>query len=229
MLSSHKIQVRSSRIINGFITEDSNYIHVVYLSNLNDTIKIDKYNEENLESEESRIISNKIYLESSGHEKIKIFKALYLKDNIFSLIYFETKLIISFNLFNISSNYSQIVQKYIDINIFPEKGYMNDFVKINNESLVFITSKDNKINFLFFDLYNNYTSIKIRFYSYISNIYYFDNEISGFNYNDYLIFTITAIKNGLSAENCNSLLMMFGYANGTDSEINLLPYLSDIN
>ena len=229
MLSSHKIQVRSSRIINGFITEDSNYIYVVYLSNLNDTIKIDKYNEENLESEESRIISNKIYLESSGHEKIKIFKALYLKDNIFSLIYFETKLIISFNLFNISSNYRQIVQKYIDINIFPEKGYMNDFVKINNESLVFITSKDNKINFLFFDLYNNYTSIKIRFYSYISNIYYFDNEISGFNYNDYLIFTITAIKNGLSAENCNSLLMMFGYANGTDSEINLLPYLSDIN
>ena len=98
---------------------------------------------------------------------------------------------------------------------------------MNDNRLVYITSNNNKINFLFFDLYNNYQSVKIRKYSYISNSYSFDKELSGFNYNDYLMFTITAVKNDLGYKKYSSFFMIFGYANGTDEEIDILPFLFD--
>ena len=91
--------------------------------------------------------------------------------------------------------------------------------------MIFITANYDKIYFIFIDLYYNYKFFKSRYYWYISSNYYFRNELSGSNYNDQLIFTITAIEKEKGGSNFTSLLMIFGYANGTDGEITVSPYL----
>ena len=215
--SSNKKLAESSRIISGFLGKDR-YIYVIYLSP-GDNIYIDKYNFDTLILTPGKMLV--------GGCNLKIFRTLYLKDSFFSLIYFYSKANIIFKILNIASNYNYIIQKYIDIDMYPEIESLNDFLKINDERLLFITAKNNKLNLLFIDLYDNYQFMKSRFYTYTSSNYHFDKELSGFIYNDYLIFTITAIKNELCYNNYNSFLMIFGYANGTDDKIDFLPYLSD--
>jgi len=52
------------------------------------------------------------------------------------------------------------------------------------------------------------------------------SEISAFIYNDFLAFTGTLVKNSDTSATF-SIFMIFGYANGTDSEIDISPYLLD--
>ena len=226
--SSDKIEIKNSRIIQGFLG-GNNFIYVIYLS-LENNICIQKYNYDTLESEENQIIANDINIvnENSGRPyQFEIFRALYLKDNLLALIYFPAEINFCFRILNIASNYNCLIQKCINNNIFPGTNLMNDFFKIDDNRLVFITANNNKINLLFIDLYANYNYIKIRKYSYFSSIYYFDKELSCFNFNNYLMFTITAVKNELGYENYTSLFMIFGYANGTDEEIDISYYISD--
>ena len=226
ILSSQKVQIKNSRIIQGFLGEN-NFVYVIFLS-IENYLCIQKYNYETLSPEEKQILVSHIDIENNGgYYQFEIFRALYLKNDLFSFIYFQSELNLNFGILNITSNYSYIIQKDLNINIFPGPNLLNDFVKMDNDRLVFITSKDNKINFLFIDLYNNYTFVKIRKYSYSSFNYYFDKELSGFNYNDYLMFTITAVKNELGGENYTSFFMIFNYPNGTDDEIDISTYLFD--
>ena len=227
--SSEKVNVENSRIIQGFLGEN-NFIYAIFLTK-EKYICIQKYNYETLEPEENQTLANDINIENNNgggqNYQFIIFRTLYLKNDLFSLIYFRTEANINFGILNITANYSYIMQKDLDIDIFPGPKLMNDFIKMDDNRLVFITARNNKINFLFIDLYNNYQFVKMRKYSYISSLYYFDKELSGFNYNDYLMFAITAVKNELGGENYISFFMIFGYANGTDNVIDISTYLYD--
>ena len=54
-------------------------------------------------------------------------------------------------------------------------------------------------------------------------------QLSAFEYNGYLLLATTVIKedSNLFSSGYYSLLIMFGYANGTDSIIDISYYLSD--
>ena len=214
-------------MISGF-KADNNYIYVIYLSRYNE-IKIKRYDYITLSSNQDYTLKNDI-LDKNDRDIFKtgVFKSIYLKDKKAALIYFTEETSLNFLIFDLESNYEPIIEKSIEIlDIFPSSQTMNDLIKITDERLLFITANNNKINFIFLDLYNNYNKMKLRYYSYYSDYYTFDKEFCGYNYNDYLMFTITAIPNDLGEGNFISLLMIFGYANGTDNEIDISPYLSD--
>ena len=109
---------------------------------------------------------------------------------------------------------------------------MNEFLKIDNSRLVFISSQNYETLFIIlFDLYNDYNEIKVRYYQYdFSNekIAKLNNEMSAFIYNGFLAFTTTALPLGYEREDdFLSLFLLFGYPNGTDFKIDIFPYLMD--
>ena len=227
--SSEKFRVKDSRMISGFLGEDQ-FIYVIFLSEENDisNLSIQKYDYITLQCQESRTLINDIFNKYEGSSfETGIFKSIYLTNNLAAIIYFSSESSLDFRIINLAANYDNKIQKNININIFPGQLPLNDLIKINDERLVFCTANYDRIHFLFIDLYNNYLNIKFRYYLYTSSKYYFEKELSGYNYNNYFIFTITAIEKEKGGENFNSLLMIFGYANGTDEEIDISPYLSD--
>ena len=230
--SSEKTKIKlNSRIISGFIG-DNGFIYSIFINQKNKYDQYDlclkKYDYENLECQENVTLVKNIFTKINGdHFNGGIFRTIYLKNNLACLIYFTSESNFNFNVLNLTSNYNYIIMKNLNINIFPGHQLLNDLIKLNDERLVFFSANDCKLYFLFIDLYNNYLNIKFRFYAYESSIYKFDIELSGHNYNNYFIFSITSLKKEISGDNYNSLLMIFGYANGTDGEININPYLSD--
>ena len=132
---------------------------------------------------------------------------------------------------------------YINMN-----GLYTDLIKINNSRAVFIyahkreesVSKRNldnsNYNYILSIIIININKIKENFH--ISDFYigfenYFpQNQILGCSYNGYLLFAASFIyrENDYSSnqnENYISVFIPFGYANGTDSIINISNYLSN--
>ena len=125
--------------------------------------------------------------------------------------------------------------------------YLNNF---DNETLTdFVKINENKTIFIFTDSFIDNASKKVRLLSIINidiNFTSFDFrtkvyniflenlipklQLSTFEYNGYLLFSTTVIKEYLNSEESDdyfSLLIIFGYANGTDSIIDLSYYLND--
>ena len=111
---------------------------------------------------------------------------------------------------------------------------MNDFLKIDNNRLVLLSTNEFSyiLHIIFFDLYNDYSNIKVRYYYYSFNSEknsYFTKEIAAFIYNGFLTFTGTLLPpGGTEGNNYFPILLIFSYANGTDFEIDISPYFSDI-
>ena len=88
------------------------------------------------------------------------------------------------------------------------------------------------MSIIFFDLYKNFEFTKVRYYSYDfknEQILKFSKEISAFIYNGFLTFSGTVLPKEINdnGDNFFSIFLMFSYPNGTDSEINMFPYLMD--
>ena len=170
------------------------------------------------------------------------FKAYYLYDDYIAFLAFidydydYNKYI--FRILNInqeSQNYNIEYGLYFNDNRYPINYdiSLNDFVKIDNERLALVSTdtSNNKLYIIFFDLYSNYSEMKVRYYFFdftndkISKII---KELSAFVYNGYLIFTATVTPSTSSnTDDVFPVLILFGYANGTDNEINISPYLID--
>ena len=67
--------------------------------------------------------------------------------------------------------------------------------------------------------------MKVRYYKlyFSQKITSFVNELSAYLYNDYLAFTSTVFSNNKTFP----IFMIFGYANGTDLEIDISKYFID--
>ena len=164
------------------------------------------------------------------------FKCIHLKDDLGIFIYYtginnyHPKLLIG-NI-NIES-FSLIIKinKYIDQYDFQTTILLNDLIKINDNRFSFITFiKDNPtiLYILLFDLYNNDNNLKIRIYKLNLYKYKMITEFTSTIYNNYLVFTSTVISTSSSSkEDYFSILMTFGYANGTDFTINIYEYLME--
>ena len=110
----------------------------------------------------------------------------------------------------------------------------NEFIKINSGRLVFITtegkivSKPIYLTIVLIDISGeDYTNINYHKYYHFLGTYNLQKEISAFVYNGFLVFSGT-YNNGGSSD-YNSLLAFFGYPYGTDTTINLYPYLNEVS
>ena len=218
-----------NRIVNSFIFNDK--IVIMYLNNDS------KYNI-NINNFEFSNTNLDIYINNGALDPGSgiFFKGLHIKDQLLGFMYFKEK-----------KKYSlEIKIGYIESNIFQVKirvplheynfmfeDILNDFIKINDERLAYVgirgkPSKDFKI--LLFDLYNNYEDMNIRVYELELSNYKINKELKLNVYNDYLMLSSTVIdkyESNTDDNLCFSILMIFGYVNGTDKTINITDYLKD--
>ena len=171
-------------------------------------------------------------------EELLYFKSIYLGNQyiIFSFIVDSNKDYINFNLIEIDIdssldvNYINIVEKYL-YNFDNYNESLSDFIKIEENKLVFIytgsflESNSNKIRLLSMIIIN----INLKSFTLSTKVYSIQLEtlipklqLSAHIYNGYILFATTAIEeNPNSRDDYFSLLIIFGYANGTDSTIDI--------
>ena len=108
----------------------------------------------------------------------------------------------------------------------------NRLVFISTISTESTKTKPNTLVIILIDIYNWGESLALKYFFYNfenEKISYFTKELSAHLYNGFLAFSATALPPELNSNSDNylSIFMIFGYANGTDFEIDIFPYLSD--
>ena len=229
----------NDRVVSSFIIEEKNLIAVIVVKEFDGYYKflIYFYN-----FDLSKAYNDFIKL----YDDVKItnivdgfgvyFKAIYLTNYYFAFAYFDDQ----------SNNYSfkfRIIKLYKNgnLNEFEDKiakdfntyelstdKTLNDFIKYDNERLVFISNKgyDNVIILLFY-FSDTYSKMKVRLYSIDLEDYVLNKEMSINFWNDYLLFTPSYYVNGDGNKKIYSILMIFGFANGTDFTMDISPHLMD--
>ena len=174
------------------------------------------------------------YRTGDGH----FFKSIHLKNNIGVFIYYkgETKYnpIILIGHINDDFSYTSKITKEITEYNFQTNLLLNDLIKINDNRFSFITTSTERTQLyvLLFDLYNNDLNLKIRVYKPNLSNYKHVKEMATIIYNNYLVFSSTVVdpNNYVSEDNdCFSIFIMFGYARGIDSIIDISSYFMDDN
>ena len=167
------------------------------------------------------------------------FKGIHIKGDYSAFIYSihdydygfsEVRLNIS-KLINAGGRYrfdTTILKSFSDHSIINDR-ISNDFIKINEKRLAFITTESdgegNKLLFVLIDIDGeDYQDVTIKYYS-----YYFSeniNEMSAYSYNEFLVLSLS---NRNSDENTYSLLAFFGYPNGTDTTMDYNEFQKVLN
>ena len=181
------------------------------------------------------------------NDQYKYFKSFYLTDNVvmfsyitFTYIWYWSWHFINFDLYKIdlASEWKKInPENNNNAFMINPNGFLSDFIKISNIKLVFIycnysPNSDNFYNDLIIIIIKinpDYSNFNINQDSFILENYIPKMQISGFIYNGFLLFTSTAILkeeiNNSENDNYFSMLMIFGYPNGTDSTINISDFI----
>ena len=128
-----------------------------------------------------------------------------------------------------NKSFTTKISKNINEYSFNFNVLLNDFVKIDSKRFVYmgLPSDDYKsIYIILFDLFNDYKSVNMRIYQEkFDNNHQIDQELAADVYNGHLIFTSTCIKDSSQY----SILMIFGYANKTDNELDISGFFMDDN
>ena len=167
------------------------------------------------------------------------FKSIYLYVQYIAFIYFTDNNHFKLNILEINKashdSYTLHSQFYFEDNDLPLSSdiTMNEFLLVNRKRTVLITTQDyTTLYIILFDLYLNINKIKARYYHYnmvSGRIYTLSKEISGIIFNGFLVFSATVLPAVPNSDNDNfyPILLMFGYPNGHDSEIDIKKYLMD--
>ena len=168
------------------------------------------------------------------------FKCIHLKDNIGIFVYYKDTSIyipilkigsIDVSTYSFTPLITTNIDDYSFINTAP---LLNDLIKINDNRFSFIATTTDAFSLYIYlyDLYNNNENLKIRLYKPNLTNYKFVKEMSTIIFNNYLVFTSSVVDpiNYSSEDNdCFSIFMIFGFANGTDSIIDISSYFMDDN
>ena len=194
-------------------------------------------------SKEVQLINDLAY--SNMNENLFV-KSLYLNildKSIIILIYINDYYFFEYDLFEIKLiDYQKrnniifpIENGYLERNIydFNARESLNDFIKINDMRVSFIyvpSSLSQQLNIILIDI-NQYDGfISSNFFS-IDLYNYSPIKIKGFAYNGFLLFAASGkLENAYNYfnedfSNYLSIFMAFGYANGTDSIIDISKFL----
>ena len=107
----------------------------------------------------------------------------------------------------------------------------NGFYKLEDDRLALFTTNDyysieyGVLHMFLIDFYDDYKGVKIRDYVFYYPEKRFAKEMAAYMYNGYILLTAT-----ISDKDQNdmfAIMMIFGFANGTDFEIDISPYLMD--
>ena len=228
---------QDNRILNLFIIEDFEILVLVYIKILdNNPYLIFKYFDYDLVEQGSEQSLFKLTMETNGDNARDrngiFFKSVELPDKKRAFALYDNGIgdHLYFRIYQFSKNENSYSASQILSRDSRENGKeyrfssyvtFNDIYKLNNEriAVVSVAIAKNELVLLLYDLYNNYQNVKMRWYLIsISNLG-LKKELSLYSFNDYLMLSIT----GSSFAD----LIIFGYANGTDSIIDISPYLSD--
>ena len=245
----------NNRVISSFIIKTYDILVVFFVRKDDEEVKNGRYSmifyDLDLNMKNEINVTDSIVEPRSGEGVFS--KSLYLKNEYAAFVYFlkgYDNTLVYFKILKfsqtgsnpndkysyeeiLSKNLSQIQQDFIsDI-------ALNDFVKVDDNRLIFLsTSRKDMIdtdqyNFdlhiLFLDLYETYTKIKTRHFYYDLSGHQIRKELYGYIYNGYFVFTSTVVTpQNYVSENYFSFLIFFSYANGTDFEIDISLYLTDI-
>ena len=236
--SEIKNKIFGSRTVSAYTT-DSNLIILFYFNNKAFFISI---YDNNLNEKNNTIIESNI-ANPNGNIGI-FFKCFYLKNNLGVFIYFKGQNDYAPQV-KIEEIENDFIKEKMNISLlsiefrFNVEPMLSDSIKINNNRFSFITSSYDKsqLFILLFDLYNNDNNIKIRLYKiYLLDLYNFHlfREVKSILYNNYLTISLSVCyslqcRNTTSDDNNNyfSMLIIFSYINGTDTFIDLYPYLQE--
>ena len=229
-------RVSSSCIIN------SNLIIFFYHNKILNQLEnyvIDLYNE-NLEKKFSKQLNE--YTIGNYNDYVGLFnKCIYIKNNLGAFIFYLTNensypilLLMEINSNDINKK-EEIKLNWMG-NLISEP-LLNDIIKINDKRFTFITSSfdRDKLFIVLFEFYNNDRILKARTYQinmlalYNINIY---RELSSILYNNFITLSLSACNTSpcdkeIGASEYFSLLIIFGYSNGTNLNINISHYLSE--
>ena len=233
----------NNRIISAFSMDDNEMLVVFHVENTTNVegkqygkyaIRLYDY-----ELEEKNVTYPTNDLKELFHGDGIFFKSLYLNNSYSSFLYFTDKTngkSLSLNIYKYSRNnndyqMNKVFDSAIDSITFYLYELLGDFLKIDEKRAVFFGPEgDDKstryLHILLFDFYDNYSKMKLRKYSYNINDYIIKKEMSGYIYNNYLLFDMTTIlklntMTDDSWKNFFSTFIIFGYANGTDSTIDI--------
>ena len=222
----------NSRMISAYLVDEWKVIVVFFLKADDEEYKDARYTiafyNYNLEHR-NEIVFDWVVSEPNSGNGI-FFRCFHLKWRIGAYIYFKDKWgnDLNFELKELAGNDKAYTLNHINGKYFNGHNYAphvnyNDFYKVDENRLVFVTTKHpyQKLYFFIFDFFNGCSNFKIRKYSYsIPDTLH--KEIQGYSYNGYIIFTFCS-----NPDDIYSTLLFFGYANGTDFEIDISPYLMD--
>ena len=236
----------NGRVVSAFRLEDSHLIVLVYVRAVADTENkkgkyITKFYNENLEAQnfEDTIYNDVVNLWLGFGIFVKGISvkgdyaafALYYDGNNQKSLYFLFSKYES-NKF-VHNNKKEI---RFDSYSFRQDVYSNGLYKLDDKRIVLFATEDYKVDdthsieygclhMFLFDFYNEYAGMKIREYKFYYPEKRFAKEMAAYMYNGYILFTAT-----LSGDNPNitfASMMLFGFGNGTDHEIDISPYLMD--
>ena len=107
----------------------------------------------------------------------------------------------------------------------------NGLYKLSDNRVVLFTTDDYDgidngcLHMFLIDLYNTYNEYKMRHYKFDYPEKRFAKEMDASIYNGYIVFTATLSNN--AQNETFAIMMLFGFANGTDHIIDISPYLMD--
>ena len=190
----------------------------------------------------------KHFFTPTGFNKDLYFYSIYFRENAGAFIYYQTisdvsHPVIFFKKLNQSKDsfidyFSENNSIILDNRFTFNTNYMsNDLIKINDNKLGFFTSSNNfqtlYIIILYFNNGNSGKNMKIRYYSieiYKLLNYKISDDIKGYMFNDFIIlgtsYCFIETCNSKNAYNYSSTLMMIGYPNKEDYELNIINYLN---
>ena len=222
MSSSFKM---SSIIVLFYLNSAPNYVISIYDYNLN-------------------LLNTDLLIDSITHNNevlyhIKVFfKCLYLTENLGAFIYFQSILSgdsLRLKIGNIDKDtdnnyiFTEKLTKEINEYSFQTDTLLNDFIKVNDKRYIFISLREpatTTITILLIDFYNEYKNMKIRVYEpNLNDKYQINTEFTADIFNGLLVFSSTV--NIVDNSDQISILMIFGYPNGTDSTLDISDYFMD--
>ena len=162
------------------------------------------------------------------------FKGIYLRYEYVAFIFFTKKdngKSLKLRIFYINKNNDYSVDSHLSKDLdwydLDTSIRFNEFYKINNESLLFVsTINPRTLIIMFFDTYNWYEFLNIRSYKFEMEGYDFKEELSIDFYNNFIMFTST-VRPSSGSGSLSSILLFFSYPNGTDFYLNISPYVMD--
>ena len=221
-----------NRAISAVIMEKDKKLVIFYIKNIENTHKLCIKSYSYSLDEDKEIQIEEDFDVQTGYGNF--FEGVYLSDSYTALIYYPKNnqpTLLHIKLYQyvstLDNRFSMKINKQLGIDSLHTYIYNNALYKINENRIILACVNDAKVLYIYlFDFYISYTKILVTKYNFGLSSYSLYKDMALYYYNNLILFTIT-IKDSSNSDNKFSLLMHFGYSNGTDSYIDISHYLSD--